>query len=65
MRWRASRGTPAVAFETGIIQWKWMEDVMPEMDQWNSVHDRLVAGIKVPAVHSIASRPLATAGRPR
>ena len=36
--------TPTGLVETGIIQWKWMEDVMPEMDQWNSVHDRLIAG---------------------
>jgi glutathionylspermidine synthase len=36
--------TPTGLVETGIIQWNWMEDVMPEMDQWNSVHDRLVDG---------------------
>ena len=36
--------TPTGLVETGIIQWRWMEDVMPEMDQWNSVHDRLIAG---------------------
>ena len=36
--------TPTGLVETGVIQWRWMEDVMPEMDQWNSVHDRLVRG---------------------
>lgn len=36
--------TPTGLVETGVIQWNWMEDVMGEMDQWNSVHDRLVAG---------------------
>lgn len=36
--------TPTGLVETGIVQWNWMEDVMPEMDQWNSVHDRLVDG---------------------
>ncbi|MFS3127646.1 glutathionylspermidine synthase family protein [Nocardioides sp. Bht2] len=35
--------TPTGLVETGIIQWKWMEEVMGEMDQWNSLHDRLVA----------------------
>ena len=38
--------TPTGLVETGVIQWRWMEDVMPEMDQWNSVHDRLVAGFR-------------------
>lgn len=34
--------TPTGLVETGVIQWRWVEDVMPELDQWNSVHDRLV-----------------------
>lgn len=36
--------TPTGLVETGVIQWRWLEDVMPDLDQWNSVHDRLVAG---------------------
>lgn len=36
--------TPTGLVETGIVQWNWMEEVMGDMDQWNSVHDRLVAG---------------------
>jgi glutathionylspermidine synthase len=36
--------TPTGLVETGVIQWNWLEDVMPDLDQWNSVHDRLVAG---------------------
>ncbi|MCR6032712.1 glutathionylspermidine synthase family protein [Nocardioides sp. zg-579] len=28
--------------ETGVAQWRWVEDVMSDIDQWNSVHDRLV-----------------------
>lgn len=35
--------TPTGLVETGVAQWRWVEDVMPEVDQWNSVHDRLVA----------------------
>lgn len=35
--------TPTGLVETGVAQWRWLEDVMPELDQWNSVHDRLVA----------------------
>jgi glutathionylspermidine synthase len=36
--------TPTGLVESGVIQWRWLEDVMPDLDQWNSVHDRLVAG---------------------
>jgi glutathionylspermidine synthase len=36
--------TPTGLVETGVIQWSWLEEVMPDLDQWNSVHDRLVAG---------------------
>ena len=34
--------TPTGLVETGVAQWRWIEDVMPGTDQWNSVHDRLV-----------------------
>lgn len=34
--------TPTGLVETGVAQWRWLEDVMPDLDQWNSVHDRLV-----------------------
>lgn len=34
--------TPTGLVETAVIQWNWLEDVFPESDQWNSVHDRLV-----------------------
>lgn len=36
--------TPTGLVETGVVQWRWLEDRMPDLDQWNSVHDRLVAG---------------------
>jgi glutathionylspermidine synthase len=34
--------TPTGLVETGVAQWRWLEDVMPDVDQWNSLHDRLV-----------------------
>lgn len=34
--------TPTGLVETGVAQWRWVEDVLPGTDQWNSVHDRLV-----------------------
>ncbi|KRA29450.1 MULTISPECIES: glutathionylspermidine synthase family protein [unclassified Nocardioides] len=34
--------TPTGLIETAVAQWNWLEDVFPDRDQWNSVHDRLV-----------------------
>ncbi|MFI2102444.1 glutathionylspermidine synthase family protein [Isoptericola sp. NPDC019693] len=34
--------TPTGLVETAVAQWRWLEDVFPRYDQWNSVHDRLV-----------------------
>ena len=34
--------TPTGLVETAVVQWYWLEDVMPSCDQWNSVHERLV-----------------------
>lgn len=34
--------TPTGLVETGVAQWRWIEDLMSDNDQWNSVHDRLV-----------------------
>lgn len=50
--------TPTALVEAGIIQWFWLEDTHPELDQWNSLHERLVAawhkigrGLHDPLVH--------------
>jgi glutathionylspermidine synthase len=34
--------TPTSLFEAGIIQWLWLQDFNKEMDQFNSIHERLV-----------------------
>jgi len=34
--------TPTGLVETAVAQWFWLQDVFPERDQWNSLHDRLV-----------------------
>lgn len=34
--------TPTGLVETAVAQWNWLEDIFPDGDQWNSVHDRLV-----------------------
>ncbi|MGY5060094.1 glutathionylspermidine synthase family protein [Streptomyces sp. 900105755] len=36
--------TPTSLVEAASAQWFWMEDRFPGADQWNSLHERLVAG---------------------
>lgn len=35
--------TPTSLVEAAIIQWYWLEDRFPKRDQWNSLHEKLVA----------------------
>lgn len=35
--------TPTSLLESAVCQWYWMEDKFPSLDQFNSVHDKLVA----------------------
>jgi glutathionylspermidine synthase len=35
--------TPTSLLEAAVIQWTWKEDVYPEADQFNSIHERLIA----------------------
>lgn len=46
--------TPTSLLEAGYIQWTWKTDVFPDDDQWNSLHEQLVArwaeiGAKLPS----------------
>ena len=34
--------TPTSLFEASVVQWYWLEDVAPEADQFNSIHERLI-----------------------
>ena len=36
--------TPTSLYEAAVVQWKWLEECFPERDQFNSIHERLVAG---------------------
>lgn len=38
--------TPTVILEASIIQWFWLQEVYPDGDQFNSLHERLVAAWK-------------------
>ncbi|MEU8796901.1 glutathionylspermidine synthase family protein [Spirillospora sp. NPDC048819] len=44
--------TPTALVESSVVQWYWLQDTHPGDDQWNSIHERLVARWKeiVPAV---------------
>jgi len=35
--------TPTALLEAAVIQWHWLEDLHPKLDQWNSLHDKLIA----------------------
>jgi glutathionylspermidine synthase len=35
--------TPTALFEAAVVQWLWKEEVKPRADQFNSLHERLVA----------------------
>jgi len=35
--------TPTTLLEAAVVQWKWKEDVFPDADQYNSLHEKLVA----------------------
>ena len=39
--------TPTSLLESAVAQWYWMEDCFPHDDQFNSLHDRLVAQWKL------------------
>ncbi|HEY9414335.1 MAG TPA: glutathionylspermidine synthase family protein [Pseudonocardia sp.] len=35
--------TPTTLLEAAILQWHWLKDTHPDDDQWNSLHEQLVA----------------------
>lgn len=43
--------TPTALVESSVIQWFWLRDVHPGDDQWNSIHERLVARWREIGVH--------------
>lgn len=36
--------TPAGLVEAAVCQWMWLEEMHPDNDQWNLIHERLVQG---------------------
>jgi glutathionylspermidine synthase len=48
--------TPTSLVEAAVIQWYWLQDVYPEEDQFNSLHERLIAKWK--DVDAYLSKPI-------
>jgi glutathionylspermidine synthase len=55
--------TPTALVESAVCQWYWLEDLFPDRDQWNLVHERLVRtwqrmapGVRGGTVHLAAGR---------
>ena len=38
--------TPTSLFEASVIQWFWLQESFPDADQFNSIHERLIAAWK-------------------
>lgn len=53
--------TPTSLLEAAVVQWYWLQDVFPVSDQFNSIHERLVAKWKDVAP-GLTSQPLYFAG---
>jgi len=45
--------TPTSLFEASVVQWHWLEDLQPGADQFNSIHEKLIAYWKylIPYLH--------------
>jgi glutathionylspermidine synthase len=35
--------TPTALLEAAVVQWYWLQDLFPKADQWNSIHEKLIA----------------------
>ena len=35
--------TPTSLFESSVVQWEWLQDFNPDLDQFNSIHEKLIA----------------------
>src|SRR5665213_1083235 len=35
--------TPTSLLEAAVIQWQWLQDIYPDADQFNSLHEKLIA----------------------
>jgi glutathionylspermidine synthase len=61
--------TPTSLFEASVVQWDWLEAILPGRDQFNSLHERLIEAWKNFGLGaegaSFLNRRRGAAGRPR
>ena len=48
--------TPTSLVEAAITQWYWLQDCFPKADQFNSIHEKLIA--KWRDLHPYVSQPV-------
>ena len=48
--------TPTACLEASVAQWQWLQAVRPRADQFNSLHEKLIAGWQTLRTRSSASR---------
>lgn len=48
--------TPTGLLESSVIQWQWLEDLFPEKDQFNSIHEHLQERFKYFRPHLLSNR---------
>jgi glutathionylspermidine synthase len=59
--------TPTALFEASVVQWHWLEQRFPDLDQWNSIHEGLIErwreiGARLPQREGAVSTVPAQAG---
>ncbi|MGL4332498.1 MAG: glutathionylspermidine synthase family protein [Bacteroidales bacterium] len=54
--------TPTSLYEASVVQWQWKEDLFPNADQYNAIHEQLLdtfrdikAGYQIPSMHFACS----------
>lgn len=50
--------TPTSLLETSVVQWVWLEDCFPRLDQFNSIHEKLIERWKTILDESGSSVPV-------
>ena len=50
--------TPTSLVEAAVVQWWWLEERFPELDQFNSIHEKLIAALTVYRQSSAGAEPL-------
>lgn len=50
--------TPTSLFESSVVQWLWLQDLFPEYDQFNSIHEKLTDVFRSVSAENTEGAPL-------